>query len=94
MRRFALLIPLALSASTAFAQDIPPTSTAQPAISLTRAIEIAEKHLGGNATEASLSQTDRSVRYEVDVQKGMHEYQVYIDAKTGQVIGAAPDVID
>ena len=94
MPKLALLIPLALSAGTVFAQDTPPPAAALPGISLSRAIEIAEKHLGGNATEASLNQTGHGPRYEVDVQKGLREYEVYIDANTGQVIGAAPEVID
>jgi len=55
-------------------------------ISLTAAIEIAEKHVGGKAIEADLDRENGKAVYDVSVIKAQKEYDVRLDAVTGDVL--------
>jgi uncharacterized membrane protein YkoI len=82
-------------ACSAMAQDIPSAPHLDETdIGLTKAVDIAERHIEGKAVEASLGHGNSGPRYEVDVMKGEREYEVHIDARSGKVLGAAPDLFD
>lgn len=90
-----LLAGLALLCGVAIAQDRPATALpAETKISLSQAIAIAEKHLDGQAIEASLEHSAAGLRYEIEIQKGSREYEVHIDATSGKVLGTAPQLFD
>lgn len=59
-------------------------------ISLTQAIEIAEKHVEGRAYEAELDKNSFGLEYEIDLIKEGTEHpmkiEVTIDAKSGEVL--------
>lgn len=54
-------------------------------ISLVEAIQIAERHKGGRAYEASLDDDSFSPEYEVDVAVDDTSYELTIDGITGEV---------
>lgn len=60
-------------------------------ISLTAAIEIAEKHVGGKAIEADLDRENGKAVYDVSVIKAQKEYDVRLDAVTGEVLRVKED---
>lgn len=62
-------------------------------ISLSQAIEVAEKETGGRAYEADLEKNSFNSEYEVDVYVAAEgkRYEVSIDAKTGEVISVRED---
>lgn len=55
-------------------------------ISLTEAIQIAEKHVGGKAIEADLDRENGKAVYDVSVIKAEREHEVRLDAVTGDVL--------
>ncbi len=55
-------------------------------ISLTEAIQIAEKHVGGKAIEADLDRENGKAVYDVSVIKAESEHEVRLDAVTGDVL--------
>lgn len=59
-------------------------------ISLTQAIDIAEKHVEGRAYEAELDKNSFGLEYEIDLIKEGAEHpmkiEVTIDAKSGEVL--------
>ena len=57
----------------------------QTSISLTEAIDIAEKHQGGRAYEANLDDDRFSPEYEVGVAVGTVVYEVTVNGITGEV---------
>ena len=94
-RRYLIpLLTLVLAGGSALAAAKDAPAPAPATISLTRAIEIAEQHIGGQAVEASLDHGPGGPRYEVDVRKGTREYEVHVDAASGKVIAAAPDLME
>ncbi len=60
---------------------------AQPAISLSQAIAIAEQHAQGSATSAELERKDGKAYYEVDVAAAGGTVEVKLDVRDGSVIG-------
>ena len=83
-----------LAGSWAFASqrddrdDAAPAAIAQPAISLSQAIAIAEQYAQGNAISAELERDDGRAHYEVDVAAAGRTAEVNVDASDGSVIGA------
>lgn len=63
----------------------------QAKISLTQAIDAAERHQGGRAIEASLDDDSFQPAYEVSVVKDGRVYDVQVDGNSGQVLGARED---
>lgn len=56
-------------------------------LSITEALQIAEKEVGGNVTEIDLDRVHGELIYEVEVEtKSGKEYDLDIDAKTGDII--------
>lgn len=60
-------------------------------ISLTDAIGIAEKHVGGKAVDAELDSSFGKVVYDVSVIKDTTEHEVRIDAVSGEVVKSKID---
>jgi uncharacterized membrane protein YkoI len=63
-------------------------ANAQPALSLSQAITIAEQHAQGNAISAELERDGGRARYEVEVAAAGRTAEVKVDASDGSVIGA------
>ncbi len=63
-------------------------------ISLTTAIDKAEKHAGGTAYEASYDNDSFKPAFDVEVTKDGRFYDVRIDGISGDVIGMREDVDD
>ena len=68
--------------------DAPIAAIAQPAISLSQAITIAEQHAQGNAISAELERDDGRAHYEVEVAAAGRTVEVKVDVSDGSVIGA------
>jgi len=60
-------------------------------ISLTQAIDAAEQHVGGKASEAEYEHEDGRAVFEVEVVKGNEVMDVEIDPANGNVLAAAKD---
>lgn len=60
-------------------------------ISLTDAIGIAEKHVGGTAVDAELDREDGKAVYDVSVIKAQSEFDVRLDAASGDVLRVKED---
>lgn len=63
-------------------------------VTLVQAIETAQKHVGGQAYDASLDDDSFNTAYEVNVAKDGKTIEVHIDGKTGKVLGAREDLDD
>lgn len=63
-------------------------------ISLTQAIDAAEKHQGGKALDASIDDDSFSPTFEVSVVKDGKVFDVRVDGVKGTVIGAREDLED
>ncbi len=90
---FAVLFITAFATNAlADAEDVQAASQAK--ISLVQAIQLAEKHQGGKAIDASIDDDSFSPTYEVSVVKDAKLYDVRIDAVKGTVLGAREDMDD
>ncbi len=56
-------------------------------LSLQEAVDAAEKAFGGRAVEAELEREDGRRVYEVKLVRDGERLEVYVDARTGEVIG-------
>lgn len=63
----------------------------EASITLTQAIEIAEKETGGVAFEAEIERNSFNVEYEVELLVEGKKYEVTIDAKTSEIISVRED---
>ncbi|MDP2206989.1 MAG: PepSY domain-containing protein [Alphaproteobacteria bacterium] len=77
------------SARADTAKDIQLLSEAT--ISLSEAIGIAEKHVGGKAIDAELDREDGKAVYDVSVIKAQSEFDVRLDAASGAVLHVKED---
>ncbi len=68
------------------------TRTVQQAkISLTEAIEIAERHVGGKAIRAELEDENGTLVYGVEVGSGAQTTDVKVDLSDGKILSAQAD---
>ena len=86
----AAMIPAIVSAEDA--SEIKALTEAK--ISLTQAIDAAEKHQGGKALDASIDDDSFTPTFEVSVVKDGKVYDVRIDGVKGTVLGAREDLDD
>jgi uncharacterized membrane protein YkoI len=63
----------------------------ETSVSLTQAIDTAQKHVGGKAYEASIDDDGAVPSYEVSVAKDGKTFDVMINGKTGEVISSNED---
>jgi len=63
-------------------------------VTLSQAIDAAQKETGGVAYEASLDDDSFTPTYEVNVAKDGKSYDVRVDAVTGKVTGTREDLDD
>jgi uncharacterized membrane protein YkoI len=63
-------------------------------INLTKAIEAAERHQGGQAIGAKLDDDSFKPAYEVSVVKDNRIFDVQVDAVSGEVVGSREDMDD
>lgn len=86
----ALLVPcLALAGDRSELQALEASK-----ISLSDAIALAEKEIGGKAVEAGIDDDSLKPEIEVSVVKDGKFYDVRIDAEKGVVIGSREDIDD
>ncbi len=93
---FALGLGLMLTAPVAFAA--PDKEDAQAlrsaSVSLTQAIETAEKQGKGKALEAEFDTENGAGRYEIKVLAGQTVTEYAIDARSGQVVGSEQQTLE
>jgi uncharacterized membrane protein YkoI len=63
----------------------------QANISLTEAIQTAEKKVGGKAVEAEVDDESTTVQFEIEVVKDGKVHNVLVDGKTGEVLKVSLD---
>lgn len=78
----------------AFADKEEMAMLAEAKISLTEAIALAEKHLGGKATSASIDDDSFTPTFEVSVTKDGKLFDVQVDGVKGTVTGSREDLDD
>lgn len=90
MTALALATVMAIPVLAAASRDGDETRRPGPAtglISLRDAVEAAERAYGGRAVEAELEHEDGRRVYEVELVRDGARIEVYVDARTGEVIG-------
>lgn len=91
----ALVVTTAMAPAIVSAEDASEIKALTEAkISLTQAIEAAEKHQGGQALDASIDDDSFTPTFEVSVVKDGKVYDVRVDGVKGTVIGAREDIDD
>lgn len=85
-----LVVPAALLAADR--SDI--RALQETKITLTQAIDAAEKNQGGQAIEASLDDDSFKPAYEVSIAKDGRIFDVEVDGVSGEVLGAREDIDD
>lgn len=85
--RFLILMFILAIQGTAFADKGMKAHerVSQAKITLAEAVDIAQRHLSGQAYEAELEENSFSLEYEVDVLLERKKYEVTVDANTGEV---------
>ncbi len=82
-------VPTAAIANVADLSTVP-----EARINLKQAIDVAEKHQGGQAIDASLEDDGPQLTYEVSVLKDNRVFDVLVDAVSGKVINTQEDMDD
>ena len=89
-----ILASAMLTPAFAFADKEEMAMLAEAKISLTDAIALAEKHVGGKATSASIEDDSFTPTFEVSVTKDGKLFDVQIDGVKGAVTGSREDLDD
>jgi uncharacterized membrane protein YkoI len=87
-------IAAATAASAAQGSENDALAIAGAKVSLTQAVETAEKHTSGKAIRAEFENSSKGAVYEVEVVSGKKVLDVKIDASNGNVISSAEDKVD
>lgn len=87
-----LLVGVAATPVLADIDDI--RGLADAKITLTDAIKTAEKHVGGQAFDASFDNDSFKPAFEVEVAKDGKTFDVRVDGVTGEVLGMREDIDD
>jgi len=77
---------LAAFATTALAMTSPAALAKKHRISAEEAALIANSVVQGRVVDVDYERRDGRGYYEVEIRKGGRDYEVYVDAKTGQII--------
>lgn len=85
--------PVAADAPTP-ARNKAPVAQQDGPISLSRAVQIAERATGGHVLDAELEHSRGRTYYEVDLVRGKTLHELHIDAYTGKVIRKATPTVN